>query len=190
MKLGKKVFFIIALCSFTFLVAQTQKGKATFYSKRATGTRTANGERVHHDSMTCAHRTHPFGTLLKVTNIKNKKEVIVRVTDRGPFSRGRVIDLSYAAAKKLGMVGQGVATVTVEPIDSTDIICVPYRSKDKKQLPEIDFGVSSDEENFIETWAKQQLENTKKTKKQFLKPQKQATREQKKHTKFAQKQSK
>lgn len=188
MKLGKKVFLIfITLCSFTFLVAQTQKGKATFYSKRATGTRTANGERVHHDSMTCAHRTHPFGTLLKVTNIKNKKEVIVRVTDRGPFSRGRVIDLSYAAAKKLGMVGQGVATVTVEPIDSTDIICIPYRTKDKKQLPEIDFGVSSDEENFIETWAKQQLENTKKTKKQFLKPQKQAASEQKKHTKSAQK---
>ena len=54
------------MVSFTFLMAQTQKGKATFYSKRSTGARTASGERVHHDSMQCAHRTYPFGTLLRV----------------------------------------------------------------------------------------------------------------------------
>ncbi len=66
------------MVSFTFLMAQTQKGKATFYSKRSTGARTASGERVHHDSMTCAHRTYPFGTLLRVTNPRNKKDVIVR----------------------------------------------------------------------------------------------------------------
>ncbi|MBF0965366.1 MAG: septal ring lytic transglycosylase RlpA family protein, partial [Alloprevotella sp.] len=76
-----------------------QKGKATFYSKRATGARTASGERLHHDSLTCAHRTYPFGTLLKVTNLNNGNTVVVRVTDRGPFAKGRIIDLSYAAAK-------------------------------------------------------------------------------------------
>ena len=116
------------MVSFTFLMAQTQKGKATFYSKRSTGARTASGERVHHDSMTCAHRTHPFGTLLRVTNPSNKKNVIVRVTDRGPHVKGRIIDLSYRAAKEIGIIGKGVAMVTVERIDSADIIHIPYLS--------------------------------------------------------------
>ena len=101
-----------------FLSAQTQHGKATFYSKRATGSRTANGERLHHDSLTCAHRTFPFGTLLKVTNIQNNRSVIVRVNDRGPFVRGRIIDLSWGAARDLGILSQGVAPVTVERVDS------------------------------------------------------------------------
>jgi rare lipoprotein A len=68
-----------------------QKGKATFYSRKATGARTANGERLHHDSLTCAHRTYPFGTMLRVKNPANGKEVVVRVTDRGPFIKGRII---------------------------------------------------------------------------------------------------
>ena len=96
--------------------AQVQEGKATFYSKKATGQRTSSGERLHHDSLTCAHRTLPFGTLLKVTNQTNGKEVVVRVTDRGPFVKGRVVDLSMAAAKELGMVSMGVAPVTVQKV--------------------------------------------------------------------------
>ena len=100
--------------------AKTQQtGKASFYSKRATGARTSNGERLHHDSLTCAHKTHPFGTLLKVTNPSNGKEVVVRVTDRGPFKRGRIIDLSWGAAKELGMLTQGVAMVKVEVVETT-----------------------------------------------------------------------
>ncbi len=118
--------------------AQTQKGKASFYSKRATGSRTSSGERLHHDSLTCAHRTYPFGTLLKVTNERNGKWVVVRVTDRGPHSRGRIIDLSHAAASKIGIISQGVATVKVERyVDSN----IPYRPNDK-DLPEIDFEVT------------------------------------------------
>ena len=85
------------------VMAQTQRGKASYYSKRATGARTSSGERLHHDSLTCAHRTYPFGTLLRVTNENNGKEVIVRVTDRGPRGRGRIIDLSYGAARQLGI---------------------------------------------------------------------------------------
>lgn len=69
------------------VMAQAQRGKASYYSKRATGARTSSGERLHHDSLTCAHRTYPFGTLLRVTNENNGKEVIVRVTDRGPHGR-------------------------------------------------------------------------------------------------------
>ncbi len=120
------------------LYAQTQKGKASFYSKRATGARTSSGERLHHDSLTCAHRTYPFGTLLKVTNERNGKWVVVRVIDRGPHSRGRIIDLSHAAADRIGIVNQGVATVKVERYHDSNI---PYRLEDG-ELPEIDFEVT------------------------------------------------
>lgn len=171
------------MVSFTFLMAQTQKGKATFYSKRSTGARTASGERVHHDSMTCAHRTYPFGTLLRVTNPRNKKDVIVKVTDRGPFVRGRIIDLSYGAAKELDIIGQGVAMVTVQRIDSADIIRVPYRSKDKREIPELEFGISSGKDSFIDAWTRQQSINASKTKLQLTKQRKQSATEDKKKQK-------
>lgn len=118
--------------------AQMQRGKASFYSKRATGSRTSSGEKIHHDSLTCAHRTYPFGTLLKVTNERNGKEVIVRVTDRGPHSRGRIIDLSHAAARKLGIIDQGVAMVKVQRYHDSNI---PYRPE-PDEMPEIDFEVT------------------------------------------------
>ena len=98
--------------------AQTQTGKASYYSKKWTGRRTASGERVHHDSLTCAHKTYPFGTLLRVTNQRNGLQVVVRVNDRGPFGRGRIVDLSWGAAKAIGMLAAGVASVTVERVDS------------------------------------------------------------------------
>ena len=176
------ILFLILLTGFTFLQAQKQKGKATYYSKKATGTRTANGERLHHDSMTCAHRTYPFGTLLKVTNPSNKQEVIVKVTDRGPFTRGRIIDLSWGAAKELGILADGVAMVTVERIDSTDIIKVPYRSKERRELPELDFGVSTEGGSFIDAWAEQQKQNTHQTKEQLTKFKKDNALENKKKT--------
>ena len=93
-----------------------QRGKASFYSRRATGARTSSGERLHHRDFTCAHRTHPFGTLLKVKNLSNGKEVVVRVNDRGPFGRGRIVDLSWGAAKALGMLSQGVVDVEITPV--------------------------------------------------------------------------
>ena len=116
-----------------------QKGKATYYSKRATGSRTANGERLHHDSMTCAHKTFPFGTMLRVKNLGNGREVVVRVTDRGPFVKGRIIDLSWGAAQKLGIIAQGVAMVEVEKV--TDEPVIPFRVKDEKpSIPEIELA--------------------------------------------------
>ena len=137
-----RIIFALVIATASFMVfplhAQTQKGKASFYSKRATGSRTSSGERLHHDSLTCAHRTYPFGTLLKVTNERNGKWVVVRVTDRGPHSRGRIIDLSHAAAKRIGIINQGVATVKVERYHDSNI---PYRL-DEKDLPEIDFEVT------------------------------------------------
>lgn len=118
--------------------AQTQRGKASFYSKRATGARTSSGERIHHDSLTCAHRSYPFGTLLKVTNERNGKWVIVRVTDRGPHTRGRIIDLSHRAARKIGMIDQGIAVVKVERYHNSKIPYLP----EKEDMPEIDFEVT------------------------------------------------
>ncbi|MBO5186449.1 MAG: septal ring lytic transglycosylase RlpA family protein [Prevotella sp.] len=131
----------MSMLSLTPLRAQSlQKGKASYYSKRATGARTSSGERLHHDSLTCAHRTHPFGTKLKVTNPANGKSVIVRVTDRGPFGRGRIIDLSWRAAKELGILTQGVAIVSVVPVDTT---IIPFRPNENIELPELDFSNSN-----------------------------------------------
>ena len=119
--------------------AQTRRGKASFYSKRATGARAASGERIHHDSLTCAHRTYPFGTLLKVTNMRNGKSVVVRVTDRGPHHGSRIIDLSYGAARELDMLSQGIAMVEIERVDNTK---VPYRDNVETSLPEFEFDFS------------------------------------------------
>lgn len=115
-----------------------QKGKASFYSKRATGARTASGTKMHHDSLVCAHRTHAFGTLLRVKNLANNKEVIVKVIDRGPFSRGRIIDLSYEAAKQLGMLSAGVQAVEVSVYHPETAI--PMKAEEVG-LPEMDFVV-------------------------------------------------
>jgi rare lipoprotein A len=124
----------------TLLNAQgVQKGKASYYAKKFSGRQTASGERLHHDSLTCAHRTYPFGTLLKVTNPANGKEVIVRVTDRGPYVKGRIIDLSVRAARELGIIAQGIAPVTVERYDPT---AVPFRPEDFIDLPEFDIGTN------------------------------------------------
>ena len=116
-----------------------QKGKASFYAKKLTGRQTASGERLHHDSLTCAHRTYPFGTLLRVTNPANGKEVIVRVTDRGPYVKGRIIDLSVRAARELGIIAQGIAPVTVERYNSANI---PFEPENIIDLPEFDIGTN------------------------------------------------
>ncbi len=94
-----------------------EKGIASYYGKKATGRKTSNGERLHHDSLTCAHRTHKFGTLLKVYNPHNQRWVVVRVTDRGPFGRGRVVDLSWKAAQMLGILRRGIAPVEMTVYD-------------------------------------------------------------------------
>lgn len=85
-----------------------ESGKASFYSHKLHGRKTSSGIPYHKDSLTCAHRTLPFGTFLQVKNPKNNKTVVVKVTDRGPSSKSRIIDLSYAAAKEIGIDQQGV----------------------------------------------------------------------------------
>lgn len=136
--------------SFTPLHAQdVQRGKATFYSKRATGSRTANGERLHHDSLTCAHRTYPFGTMLRVYNPANGRSVIVRVTDRGPFVRGRIIDLSWRAAKELDIINAGVAMVIVH---KQDTFVVPFQPTDEVELPELELETNDGAPPLVPFW--------------------------------------
>lgn len=114
MKFQKIIFILATILSLTTTTAQAQnKGKASYYGNKFHGRRTSDGSRYHKDSLTCAHRTLPFGTLLKVRNQKNGREVVVKVTDRGPFGPGRIVDLSMAAAREIGMVQQGVVPVEV-----------------------------------------------------------------------------
>ena len=88
-------------------------GIASFYTE---GTKTASGEKFNTHELTAAHPTLPFGTRLRVTNVASGQSVTVRVNDRGPFVRGRVVDVSYAAAETLGMVGGGVAKVKLDVV--------------------------------------------------------------------------
>jgi rare lipoprotein A len=90
-----------------------QVGLASYYGREHDGRRTASGEIFDMNEMTAAHRTLPFGTRVRVTDLANGRQVTVRINDRGPFRRGRILDLSYAAARKLGIVGRGVAKVRV-----------------------------------------------------------------------------
>lgn len=135
------IVLITALLSLTALHAQ-ERGKASYYSNSLHGRRMSSGVKYHRDSMFCAHKRYELGQLLQVTNVSNGKSVIVKVADRGPHARGRIIDLSYAAAKAIGIISAGVAMVEVRPVKSN--ITVPYKDDSKQELPELDFELSSD----------------------------------------------
>ena len=96
----------------------TQDGAASFYGREHHGGPTSSGERFDMNAMTAAHRTAPLGSRLKVTNLKNGKSVVVRINDRGPFVRGRIIDLSRAAASELGFIGAGITRVHIETAEA------------------------------------------------------------------------
>jgi rare lipoprotein A len=97
--------------------ARAEVGMASFYAHRFQGRRTASGARYDMHAFTCAHPAAPFGTRLRVTDLDNGRSVVVTVNDRGPFTKGRVVDLSLAAARSLRMVGRGVARVRVERVE-------------------------------------------------------------------------
>lgn len=93
-------------------------GSASYYAAKFHGRATASGERFDNSAMTAAHRTLPFGSVVRVTNPANGKSVTVRINDRGPFTKGRVIDVSRAAAVELGLIAPGHAAVELELIES------------------------------------------------------------------------
>lgn len=119
-----------------------QKGIASFYGKDFDGGPTASGEEFDMYSMTAAHKTLPFGTWLRVTDRETGREVNVRVNNRGPFVKGRIIDLSYGAAKKLGIIREGVVPVRLEAMKapgSEEAIT----SADEKKFPTLSAATTS-----------------------------------------------
>ena len=98
-------------------VSTMESGLASYYADRFHGRQTASGEPYNRNAFTAAHRRLPFGTRVRVTRVDNGKTVVVRINDRGPFVKGRVIDLSRAAARKIGMLREGVVAVRVTPLE-------------------------------------------------------------------------
>lgn len=117
-------FYVLLFPCFAF----TQDiGGASYYADKFQGKATASGELYDKNAYTAAHRTFPFGTKLKVTNLKNKKIVVVKVNDRGPFSNSRIVDISRAAAEKLDLIRAGTGQVSIEKIsDSLAKAIAPY----------------------------------------------------------------
>lgn len=107
---------VLAFAAVLSTEAFAQCGKASWYGPGFHGRKTANGERFNQGSLTAAHRSLPFGTKLKVTNKRNGKSVVVRINDRGPFIRGKFLDLSKGAASKIGMIRTGSGSVCVAKI--------------------------------------------------------------------------
>ena len=123
-------------------MGQTQTGKASFYADKFEGRTTANGDKYRHNKLTAAHKTLPFGTRIKVTNLANNRSVEVVINDRGPYVDGRIVDLSRSAAEKLDFVQLGLAEVTLEVVDAGD-------GKGKTQSVPID-QVSVEEREFYD----------------------------------------
>ena len=94
----------------------TEEGQASYYARKFQGRKMANGQPYKRSKLTAAHKTLPFGTKVKVTNLVTKKTVKVKITDRGPFVKGRIIDLSEAAAKRLNFIEAGVVPVRVKVV--------------------------------------------------------------------------
>ena len=107
-------FLLTSIFAFAF-----QEGLASWYGGKFQGRRTASGEIYDKNKFTAAHKTLPFGMLVKVTNMENGKSATVRINDRGPFVEGRIIDLSQAAATEIGMTGKGLVQVRIEPFEDS-----------------------------------------------------------------------
>ncbi|WP_373494102.1 septal ring lytic transglycosylase RlpA family protein [Aquiflexum sp.] len=123
MKLSKSVFytvfsiftlfFLVVGCSHKEIEMEEVEGKASYYARRFDGKKTASGEVFENQELTAAHRSLPFDTEVEVVNPVNGKSVSVRINDRGPYRRGRIIDLSRAAAHELGMLDSGIIDVII-----------------------------------------------------------------------------
>ncbi len=149
------VSFILACTTVSFSQKlMPQKGNASYYADRFHGRMMSNGKPYHRDSMTCAHLHYPLGTWLHVRNIVNGKEVVVQVTDRGPYSRKFVIDLSRAAARALDIIYHGYQPVEITPFVPGR---VPFMNIPSSERPEINLGFSDDEDVFRPYWNEDSL---------------------------------
>ena len=130
----KGLFAALLLFTTSAIVAQDNEewGLASYYSDDFQGRETAYGVKYDKDKLTAAHKRHPYGTKLKITRLDNNKSVIVSVIDKGPYIKGRVVDLYMAAARQLGIVQDGVAEVKVEVVGRSST--VPESSKGKEDV--------------------------------------------------------
>lgn len=140
-KMNKQLLVIITafLLFFSFYVVAeeniiTNETYASFYGEPYNGRPTASGEIFDMNAFTAAHKTLPFGTIVEVTNLENGKKVIVKINDRGPFVGNREIDLSRAAAEKLGMIAQGITRVSLRRVDPGNISAISEAGKNNKDL--------------------------------------------------------
>ncbi|MDD3320791.1 MAG: septal ring lytic transglycosylase RlpA family protein [Paludibacter sp.] len=113
----KKIILFTLTLIISFFCNAQELGYATYYNNNLKGHHTSDGSKYDPDSMTCAHRSYPLGTLLMVNNPKNDRFVIVKVTDRGPFQKRLMIDLSYTASAKLDIIREGIAQVKIFKLD-------------------------------------------------------------------------
>jgi rare lipoprotein A len=123
---------VLLLVSFTNNELFTQTGNASYYSAKMHGRRTASGEKYHKDSLVCAHKTLPFGTRLRITNLRNDSVIEVRVIDRMGKSSPHIIDLSTTAARQLGFLGKGISKVKVEELQPISTMMEPEVIAEKK----------------------------------------------------------
>lgn len=138
MKIISFVLFLLLTLSLLNIYAQnTQTGLASFYADKFDGRTTASGEIFRQNKMTAAHRTLPFGTQVKVTNLENNNTVIVTINDRGPFVNDRIIDLSKVAAQKLDFISNGVCRVKVEVLSSNSTNTTNTQVTPKEEKPSV-----------------------------------------------------
>ncbi|MCX8491272.1 MAG: septal ring lytic transglycosylase RlpA family protein [Cyclobacteriaceae bacterium] len=137
----KKLFSILLYFTVASAMAQVQTGKASFYADKFEGSPTASGEKYRASKLTAAHKTLPFGTKVRVTNLANNESVVVTINDRGPFVEGRIIDVSKSAAERLSFFNQGTAEVKLEIVDATD-------GKQDTQPVAVDHVVVEDKETY------------------------------------------
>lgn len=128
------LFCILLLATFSISFNTLERpncGVATYYSDLFQGRRTASGELYDKNKLTAAHRTLPIGTKIKITRTDNQKSVIVRINDRGPYTQNRVLDISKAAAQKIGLLRAGKATVSIEIIDKNNKVALTEENADE-----------------------------------------------------------
>lgn len=155
LKRNRQIVFMLLVMLSLKAVAQgdyTQTGGASYYGDEFHGRHTNSGERFDNKKFTCAHRKLPFGTILKVTNLQKNKVTFVRVNDRGPFVKSRIIDVSKAAARELDLIKYGICKVKIQVIGNGDSITyslvhhftIPDDWNEEKILPNKYYNLSGD----------------------------------------------
>ena len=139
------------------------RGKASYYSDRLHGNLMSNGQRYHRDSLTCAHRKFPFGTKIRVKNVSNGKEVIVTVTDRGPYSKRYILDLSRAAASQLGILRAGFCQCEITPLDENLPPSLFPLENEAEELPRLNLTPDSTATYPNPVWQRDTITNSRAT---------------------------